>query len=35
MGDAIAAYEAEAGSICVEELSAQARADRESAIVVR
>ena len=35
MSDAIAAYEAEAGSISAEELSAQARADRESAIVVR
>jgi hypothetical protein len=35
MGDAVAAYEAEAGSISAEELSAQARADRESAIVVR
>jgi hypothetical protein len=35
MGAAIAAYEAEAGSISAEELSAQGRADRESAIVVR
>ena len=35
MGDAIAAYEAEAGSISAAELSAQTRADRESAIVVR
>jgi hypothetical protein len=30
MGDAIAAYEAQAGSISEEELSAQGRADRES-----
>jgi hypothetical protein len=35
MGDAIAAYEAEAGGISAEELSVQIRADRESAIVVR
>ena len=35
MRDAIAAYEAEAGSITAEELSAQVRADRESAIVAR
>lgn len=35
MGAALAAYEAEAGSISAEELSAQARADRESAVVVR
>jgi hypothetical protein len=34
MGDAIAAYEAQAGPISAEELSAQARADREGAIVV-
>ena len=35
MADAIAAYEAKSGAISAEELSAQARADRESAIVVR
>jgi hypothetical protein len=35
MADAIAAYEAKFGAICAEELSAQARADRETAIVVR
>jgi hypothetical protein len=35
MRDAIAAYEAEAGEISPEELSAQARADRESALVIR
>jgi Arc/MetJ-type ribon-helix-helix transcriptional regulator len=35
MGDAIAAYEAEFGAISAAELSAQVRADRESAIVVR
>jgi len=35
MRDAIAAYEAKAGEISLEELSAQGRADRESAIVVR
>ena len=35
MGAAIAAYEVEASSISAEELSAQAHADRESAIVVR
>ena len=35
MADAIAAYEATFGAISVAELSAQARADRESAIVVR
>ena len=35
MADAVAAYEAELGAITTEELRAQARADRESAIVVR
>ena len=35
MADAMAAYEAKFGAISAEELSAQARADRESAIVVR
>jgi hypothetical protein len=35
MGEAIAAHEAEAGEISAEELSAQARADREAATVVR
>jgi glycerol dehydrogenase-like iron-containing ADH family enzyme len=35
MADAIAAYEAEFGTITPEELVAQERADRESAIVVR
>ena len=35
MADAIAAYEAKFGALSAEELSAQARADRESAIVVR
>jgi hypothetical protein len=35
MRDAIAAYEAKAGEISPEELSAQARADRESALVIR
>lgn len=35
MGDAITAYEAEAGPISAEELSAQQRADRQVAIVVR
>jgi len=35
MRDAIAAYEAAAGEISMEELSVQARADRESAVVVR
>src|SRR5213593_1276942 len=35
MADAIAAYEAKFGAISAAELSAQARADRESAIVVR
>jgi hypothetical protein len=35
MADAIAAYEAKFGAISAAELSAQARADRESAFVVR
>jgi hypothetical protein len=35
MGDAIAAYEAEFGAISAQELTAQARADRESGLVVR
>ena len=35
MAEALAAYEAKFGTISVEELSAQARADREAAIVVR
>jgi hypothetical protein len=35
MADAIAVYEAKFGAISAEELSAQAHADRESAIVVR
>jgi hypothetical protein len=35
MRDAIAAHEEEAGEISAEELSMQARADREAAIVVR
>jgi hypothetical protein len=35
MADAIAAYEGEFGPISAAELSAQARVDRESAIVVR
>ena len=35
MAEAIAAYEANFGAISVEELSTQARADREAAIVVR
>jgi hypothetical protein len=35
MAEAIATYEAQFGAISPEELSAQARADREAAIVVR
>jgi len=35
MADAIAAYEAKFGTISAAELSVQARADREAAIVVR
>jgi len=35
MADAIAVYEAKFGAISAEELSAQAHADRESAIVIR
>ncbi len=35
MADAVAAYEGDFGAISAEELSAQARADREAAIVVR
>ena len=35
MAGAVAAYEAKFGAISAEELSAQARTDRESAIVVR
>ncbi|HXQ21966.1 MAG TPA: hypothetical protein VN812_09860 [Candidatus Acidoferrales bacterium] len=35
MADAVVAYEKTFGTISTEELSAQARADRESAIVVR
>jgi hypothetical protein len=35
MAEAIAAYEAEFGAISAQELTAQARADRESALVVR
>ena len=33
--DAVAAYEAEHGVITAEEITAQARADREAAVVVR
>ncbi|MGH8906115.1 MAG: hypothetical protein ACRD0K_06295 [Egibacteraceae bacterium] len=35
LAEAVAAYEAEFGEITDEELAAQARADREAAIVVR
>jgi hypothetical protein len=35
LAEAVAAYEAEFGPISDEELSAQARADRQAAIVVR
>jgi hypothetical protein len=35
MADAVASYEAEFGAISTEEVSAQARADRSSALVVR
>jgi hypothetical protein len=35
MAEAVAAYEAEFGAISAEELTAQARVDRQAAVVVR